>query len=71
MECESISDLNYKTANAPKGSSGPHSRLIHHDIMVCKGWICPIFILVHKGVLINTQGLTRHNKLDLLNELID
>ena len=39
-------------------SSGPRSKLICHDDMDYEGWIDSKFTLMHKSILIITQGYT-------------
>ena len=53
------------------GRSGHHFELIYHDNTIYKGWIGSKFILVHKGILVSTQGCIGDNEQGLLIWLID
>ena len=48
--------MDYEGANTPMGLNGPHSELIYHDDTVYEGLIGVMFIFVHKGILVITQG---------------
>ena len=52
------------------GLSGPRFELIYYDDTIYEGWIDSTFILVHKDVLIITQGCTRDNEQGLWIGLI-
>ena len=51
--------------------SGPRSKLIYHDDVIYELWISFLFIFVHKGVLVITQGCTRDSEQVLWIGLID
>ena len=63
------------------GLSGPHFELINHDDTFYEGWIDSRLILVHKSILVTTQGCIGDNeqgiwfglihKLDDLMQLIN
>ena len=53
---ESTLELDSKGANTLMGPSGPRFKLIYHDDTVYEGLIDSRFILMHKGVLVITQG---------------
>ena len=53
------------------GPSGPYSKFIYYDDKVYKSWINSRFILIHKGVLVITQGCTRDSEQSLWIRLID
>ena len=44
------------------GVSGPYSELIYHDDTIYEDLIGSKFILVHKGVLVITQGCIEDNE---------
>ena len=44
------------------GISGPYSELIYYDGTTYECWIGSSFILVHKGVLVISQGFIRDNE---------
>ena len=53
------------------GLSDPHSNLIYHDDTIYEGLIDSRFILVHKCVLVITQGYIGDNEQGLYIGLID
>ena len=53
------------------GLSGSHFKLIYHDDIVYKSWIDSYFIIVHKGVLVITQGCIEVSEQVLYIRLID
>ena len=44
------------------GPNRPCFELIYHDDISYEGYIGSMFTLVHKGVLLTTQGYIRDNK---------
>ena len=44
------------------GPSGLRSKLIYHDDTIYEGWIGFRFTLMHKGVLVITQGCTKDSE---------
>ena len=53
------------------GPNGPHFKLIYHDNMVYEDEIGYRFTLMHKGVLVTTQGCIGDSEQVLWIELID
>ena len=53
------------------GHNGPHFRLIYHDDKIYEGWIGSKVILVHKSVLVITQGCIEDNEQGLWIGLMD
>ena len=53
---ESTSKLDYESVNTPMDLNGPYSKIIYHDDKIYEGWIGSKVILVHKSVLVITQG---------------
>ena len=53
------------------GPNGAHSELIYHDGTVYEGWIGSRFIIVHKVILVISQGYIGDNEQSIWFELID
>ena len=51
--------------------NGPYFELIYHDDTIYKGWIHSKLILMHKSVLVTTQGCTRDSEQVLQTDLIN
>ena len=66
---KSTSKLDSKGANTSMGLSGPRSKLTYHNGTVYK--IGSRFILLHKGILVISQGYTWNNEQGLWFGLID
>ena len=49
-------------ASTPMGPSGSRSEVIYHDDMFYEACISSKFILVHKRVLVITQGFIEDNE---------
>ena len=71
VDVESTSKLDYGRFNSLMGPSSPYFKLIYHDDMVYESWIGPRFILVHKDVLVITQGCIRDSEQGLQIRVID
>ena len=56
---KSTSKLNSEEVSTPMGLNGPSSKLIYHDDTIYEGQISYWFTLVHKGILVITQGCTK------------
>ena len=53
------------------GLNSPYFELIYHDDTIYEGWIDSRFTLMHKGILVITQGCTGDSKQVLQIRLID
>ena len=53
------------------GPNGPCSELIYHDDTIYEDWIDFMFTLVHKSILVTTQGCIRDSEQGLWNGLIN
>ena len=58
-DIESTLKLDCKGANDLMGPSCPYSELKYHDDTIYEGYISSWFTLVHKGILVITQGCTK------------
>ena len=68
---ESTSKLDFERASTPMGFNGPHSKHIYHDDPIYKGWISSRFTIMHKGILVITQGCIEDSEQILWIWLID
>ena len=50
--------MDYEGASTSMGHNDPRFELIYHDDIVHEGWIDFKFILMHKDILVITQGCT-------------
>ena len=53
------------------GPNSPRSKLIYHDGTIYEGWIDSKFTIVHKDVLVITQGCMGNSEQGIWIGLID
>ena len=58
---ESNLELDFEGVSTSMSFSGLDSKLIYYDDTIYESWIGSRFTLLHKGVLVITQGCTRHS----------
>ena len=58
---ESNLELDFEGVSTFMSFSGLDSKLIYYDDTIYESWIDSRFTLLHKGVLVITQGCTRHS----------